>query len=85
MHIIYWVILMMYPRLRELREDHDLNQTQVAKILNMSQRGYSNYETGVNDLPTHVLIELSRFYNVSIDYLLGESDNPARAPLPRGG
>lgn len=64
----------MYKRIRDLREDHDLNQTQVAKILGMSQTGYSKYETGENDLPTAVLIKLSRFYDTSIDYLLGETD-----------
>lgn len=61
----------MYPRLRELREDRDLNQTQVAKMLNMSQTGYSKYETGENDIPTHVLIRLARYYQTSTDYLLG--------------
>ena len=60
----------MYRRLKELREDHDLNQTQVAKYLNMSQTGYSKYETGENDIPTKILIELAKFYNTSIDYLL---------------
>lgn len=68
----------MYPRIRDLREDHDLNQTQVAKILGMSQTGYSKYETGENDIPTAVLIRLARFYQTSIDYLLGESDDPTR-------
>ena len=68
----------MYPRIRGLREDRDLNQTQVAKMLMMSQTGYSKYETGENDIPTAVLIKLSRFYQVSIDYLLGESDDPNR-------
>lgn len=68
----------MYPRLRDLREDRDLNQTQVAKLLGMSQTGYSKYETGENDIPTHILIQLSRFYNTSIDYILGESNDPAR-------
>lgn len=68
----------MYPRIRDLREDRDLNQTQVAKMLMMSQTGYSKYETGENDIPTAVLIKLSRFYQVSIDYLLGESDDPNR-------
>ena len=66
----------MYPRIRDLREDHDLNQTQIAKMLGMSQTGYSKYETGENDVPTAVLIKLSRFYNTSIDYLLGETDDP---------
>ena len=62
----------MYRRLRDLRED--LNQTEVAKLLSMSQTGYSKYETGENDIPTAVLIKLARFYGVSIDYLLGETD-----------
>lgn len=68
----------LYRRIRDLREDRDLNQTQVAKILGMSQTGYSKYETGENDLPTTVLIKLARFYNTSVDYLLGETDNPDR-------
>ncbi len=68
----------MYRRIRDLREDCDLNQTQVAKILGMSQTGYSKYETGENDLPTAVLIKLARFYNTSIDYILNETDNPKR-------
>jgi len=68
----------MYTRLRDLREDRDMNQTQIAKMLGMSQTGYSKYETGENDIPTTILIKLARFYNVSIDYLLGETDNPAR-------
>ncbi len=68
----------MRTRLRSLREDRDLNQTQVAKVLGMSQTGYSKYETGENDIPTAVLIKLARFYNTSIDYLLGETDEPRR-------
>lgn len=64
----------MYKRIRDLREDCDLNQTQVAKMLGMSQTGYSKYETGENDIPTPVLIQLANFYNVSIDYLLGQTD-----------
>lgn len=69
---------MVYPRIRDLREDHDLKQTHVAKYLNMSQTGYSKYEVGTRDVPTRVLILLARFYGTSIDYLLGETDNPAR-------
>ena len=68
----------MYSRLRDLREDKDMNQTQIAKMLDMSQTGYSKYETGENDIPTAILIKLARFYNTSIDYLLGETDNPKR-------
>lgn len=70
----------MYPRLRDLREDRDLNQTAVAKYLGMSQTGYSKYETGENDIPTAILIKLARFYNTSIDYLLGETNDPRRHP-----
>ena len=69
---------MKYNRIRDLREDKDLNQTQLAKMLGMSQTGYSKYETGENDIPTTVLIQLARFYNTSIDYLLGETDDPRR-------
>ena len=68
----------MYKRIRDLREDKDLTQTQMAKMLGMSQTGYSKYETGENDIPTSILIKLARFYDVSIDYLLGESNSPKR-------
>lgn len=66
----------MYRRLRELREDHDLTQAQISKYLNMSQTGYSKYETGENDVPTKILIELAKYYKTSIDYLLELTDNP---------
>lgn len=62
-------------RLKEIREDKDLTQTEVAKILNMSQTGYSKYEVETNDIPTEVLKKLARFYNTSIDYLLYMTDN----------
>ena len=68
----------MYRRIRDLREDHDLKQRQVADILNCSQRVYSNYELGQRDIPTDVLIKLSDYYDVSVDYLLGLTQNPAR-------
>ena len=68
----------MYPRIRDLREAKDMNQTQLAKLLGMSQTGYSKYETGENDIPTAILIKLARFHNTSIDYLLGETDDPTR-------
>lgn len=70
----------MYKRIRDLRDKHDINQTQVAKFLGMSQTGYSKYETGENDLPTAVLIKLVRLYNTSSDYLLGETDEIKRYP-----
>ena len=68
----------MYRRLRDLREVRDLSQTQVAKMLGMSQTGYSKYETGENDIPTEVLIKLANFYGTSIDYLLDQTRNPKR-------
>ena len=64
----------MYKRIRDLREDHDLTQTELAKILNCSQQVYSNYELGQRDIPTDILIKLANFYNVSTDYILGISD-----------
>lgn len=70
----------MYSRIRDLREDKDLNQTQVARMLGMSQTGYSKYETGENDIPTTILIKLSIFYDTSIDYLLGQTDRKTRYP-----
>ena len=73
----------MYQRIRDLREDKDLNQTQVETILGMSKPGYSKYETGENDIPTSILIKLARFYNTSIDYLLGETDRKTRYPSAR--
>lgn len=66
----------MYKRIRDLREDRDLNQTTVAKMLGISQTGYSKYETGENDVPTDILIKLADFYDVSVDYLLGRTKNP---------
>ncbi len=68
----------MYRRIRDLRHDHDLTQTQLAKILGMSQTGYSKYETGENDIPTEILIRLSQLYNVNIDYLLDQTDRKTR-------
>ena len=64
----------MYRRIRELREDRDLTQKQIAQLLGMSQTGYSKYETGENDIPTAVLIKLADFYQTSADYLLGRTD-----------
>lgn len=66
----------MYKRIRDLREDHDLTQKQIAKELNCSQQVYSNYELGQRDIPTDILIKLARFYKVSTDYILGLSDKP---------
>jgi transcriptional regulator with XRE-family HTH domain len=67
---------MVYKRIRDLREDKDITQKEISKILNCSQQVYSNYELGQRDIPTYILIELSKFYNVSVDYILGITDNP---------
>ena len=66
----------MYQRIRNLREDKDLTQAQLAKALNCSQQVYSNYELGQRDIPTDILIKLSAFYQVSVDYILNISNNP---------
>ncbi len=64
----------MYKRIRDLREDNDLTQKQLASILNCSQQVYSNYELGQRDIPTAILIKLADYYNVSTDYILGRKD-----------
>mgnify|MGYP000583029842 CR=1 FL=1 len=71
----------MYPRIRDLREDTELSQTKFAKLLDMSQTGYSKYETGENDIPTAILIALARYHNTSVDYLLGLTNE--KNPYPR--
>lgn len=60
-----------FPRLRDLREDRDLSQEQIANFLGMKQPQYSRYERGTRDLPTDVLIRLAKYYNTSADYILG--------------
>ena len=64
-----------YRRIRNLREDKDLTQMQMGKILSCSQRVYSNYERGELDIPTEILIKLADYHNVSVDYILGRTDN----------
>lgn len=65
---------MIYPRIKDLREDMDLSQVEVAKILHCTQAAYSYYESGKRDIPTEVLIALASLYRCSTDYLLGLSD-----------
>ncbi|MGM9631451.1 helix-turn-helix domain-containing protein [Butyricicoccus sp.] len=69
----------MYHRIRDLREDKDITQAEMGKILSCSQRVYSNYERGDIDIPTAVLVRLADFHGVSVDYLLGRTDNPKTA------
>lgn len=73
----------MYNRIRDLREDRDLRQKDVAELLKCSQVCYSYYEIGRRDIPTDILIRLARFYNTSTDYLLGLTDEPAPYPASK--
>lgn len=63
-----------YKRIRDLREDHDLTQAQVAEYLSMKQPQYNRYERGLRDVPTDVLIALAKLYDTSTDYILGLTD-----------
>lgn len=65
----------MYKRIRDLREDRDLVQKEVAAILGIDQRVYSNYETGKREIPTRFVVTLAKFYNTSTDYILGLTNN----------
>lgn len=69
-----------YPHIRDLREDADLSQADLAKILHCSQVAYSYYEIGRRDIPTESLFTLAKFYHCSIDYLLGLTNN--KKPYP---
>lgn len=66
----------MYKRLRDLREDKDLRQRELATLLNVSQTTYSRYESGELDIPSVALIRLADFYGVSVDYILERSNDP---------
>ena len=66
----------MYPRLRDLREDSNLTQTEIAKLLNVDQRTYSNYENGIRDLPMGILVKIADYFHTSTDYLLRRTNNP---------
>ena len=68
-------MLNYYPRLKDMREDHDLSQSDVAEYLNMKQPQYSRYERGLRDIPTDILINLAKLYKTSTDYLLGLTNN----------
>lgn len=67
---------MYYPRLKDLREDKDLVQKEIAAILGIDQRVYSNYETGKREIPTRFVIILADFYGTTTDYILGRTNNP---------
>ncbi len=65
---------MIYRRIRDLREDKDITQREMAQVLHCSQQVYSNYELGQRDIPTEILIRLAQYHQVSVDYILGISD-----------
>ncbi len=69
-----------YPMLRNMREDHDLEQAAIAKLLKTTQQQYSKYELGVQEIPVHHLITLADFYGVSTDYLLGRTKHSDSFP-----
>ena len=68
-------------RLRDLREDNDLTQTHIAKLLNIKQNTYSKYESGVRQIPIDTLVKLCKFYNTSVDYIIGLTNE--KRPYPR--
>ena len=70
----------MYKNIRNLREDHDLKQKDIAEVLNCTQVAYSRYELGKRDIPTDVLCTLADFYKTSVDYLLGRTDETKPYP-----
>ena len=67
---------MYNPRLKDLREDNDLKQKEIAAFLGIDQRVYSNYETGKREIPVHLLLKLAEYYHTSTDYILGLTDDP---------
>lgn len=64
----------LYPRIRDLREDADRSQEEIASLLDISQQHYSMYETGKREIPVHHMVTLAKYYNVSLDYLAGLTD-----------
>ena len=67
---------MVYHRIRDLREDADLSQKEMARLLNCSQQVYSNYELGQRDIPTEILIRLAKIHHTTTDYILGLTNRP---------
>ena len=76
LHNNFEVIIMQFKNLRNIREDRDIKQKEIAAYLNVSQNMYSQYETGVISLTAEILIKLANYYNVSIDFLLDRTNNP---------
>ena len=67
-----------YQRIKDIREDNDKSQTEIATVLNMKQQQYARYESGIQEIPLHHMITLAKYYNVSLDYLAGLTDTPKK-------
>ena len=80
--IIITVMIMTYKRIRDLREDSDLNQEDIAQYLHMKQNSYSSYETGRRTIPAEILGQLADYYETSVDYLMGRTDEKQPYPKP---
>ena len=74
------LVIHMYLRLRDLREDKDLTQEELSKAINITQRSYSYYERGDHMIPPEILCRLADYYHTSVDYLLGRTSNPKPYP-----
>lgn len=81
LYVIMNLVIKMFKRIRDLREDHDLLQKHLAEYLHCTQVAYSRYECGTRDIPTEVLIKLADYYHTSTDYLLGLTD--VKTPYPK--
>ena len=67
-----------YQRIKDIREDNDKSQTEIATVLNMKQQQYARYESGIQEIPLHHMITLAKYYKVSLDYLAGLTDTPKK-------
>ncbi len=76
---------MIYRRIRDLREDRDMTQTELSRLLHVTQRAYSHYENGTRDIPLEILISIADFHNVSIDYLLNRTNDKKLHTLDKKG
>ena len=70
--------MLVYKRIRDIREDNDKTQAQIAEILGIKQQQYSRYENGTDEIPLRYLTVLARYYNISLDYLAGLTDTPKK-------
>ena len=67
--------MLYFPRIRDLREDHDIKQKEIAEFLFCDQSLYSKYERGLRSVPVEIIVKLAKYYNTSVDYILGLTDD----------